>query len=58
MKMEDGNFIRDYIIPRRKQKVAILRIEHPIDEHDMDQLRKFLDFLEITIPDPAPEVNE
>lgn len=51
--MERGNFIRDYNIPRRNQKIAILRIEHPIDEHDMNQLRKFLEFLTITIPDEA-----
>ncbi len=58
MKEKGDSFMREYRIPRRGQKVAILRIEHPIDEHDMNQLRKFLDFLEITVEIHDPRQEE
>lgn len=49
----DNPLIRDFQIPRRDNKLAILRLEFPISKRDIAHLKKWLEILENTLePDP------
>lgn len=43
--------MRDYSIPRRGQKTAIIRLEHPLTKDDIEQIRKWLELMENTLTD-------
>ncbi len=38
--------MRDYLIPRKGDKVAILRLESPVDKKDIDGIKKWIDTME------------
>ena len=41
---------RDYAIPRKEGRLAILRLEYPISSQDISQIRKWLDLMGETLP--------
>ena len=41
--------VRDFLIPRRGDKVAILRLEFPVTEADVDQITTWLDILRTSL---------
>lgn len=41
--------VRDYAIPRKGQKVAILRLEYPVSADDVEQIEKWLELMKGTI---------
>jgi len=46
--------VRDFRIPRRDGKLAVLRLEYPITIEDVEQLRSWLDILRLIIPEEIP----
>lgn len=49
-KLEDRSpQVRDYAIPRKGQKVAILRLEYPVSAEDVEQIEKWLELMKGTI---------
>ena len=44
-------FYRDYRIPRKGKKEAILRLEFPVKKHDLEQIRNWLKILKKSIND-------
>ena len=49
--------VRDFAIPRRGQKIAMLRLEYPVTEEDVDHITTWLELMKDTISE-KPEVNE
>lgn len=41
--------IRDYSIPRRGQKLAVLRLEYPVTSDDITQISNWLKLMEVTL---------
>lgn len=40
---------RDYAIPRKQQRMAVLRLEYPVTQEDIDQIGKWLELMKDTI---------
>lgn len=51
VKPSEDTVVRDYSIPRRDQKLAILRLEYPVTKDDIEHIGKWLDLMKDTIPD-------
>lgn len=47
----EAKFTRDYCIPRVESRLALLRLEHPVSKHDLDQIGKWLDLLKDSLED-------
>jgi hypothetical protein len=48
--------IQDYVIPRKENKVAILKLEMPISNEDIDVVIKWLDLLRSTIVSESEDI--
>jgi hypothetical protein len=48
-------YTRDYSIPRKGDKIAILRLEYPVSKEDIEQIKKWLELMGNTIPDDRPK---
>lgn len=56
-KIEDQK-IKEYLIPRKGDKLALLKLEKPVSNEDIDLIVKWLDLLRITIVDKLEIENE
>ncbi|MDD4052162.1 MAG: hypothetical protein PHR28_09740 [candidate division Zixibacteria bacterium] len=48
-KQESPSLTRDYTIPRKEQRLAILRLEYPVTQEDINQIAKWLELMKGTI---------
>jgi len=48
---------RDYLIPRKQQRLAILRLEYPISKDDIVRLHKWIDLLDASTDESNEKGN-
>lgn len=58
-KTDSAGKMRDYLIPRVGDKIALLRLEKPVTKADLDQVRSWLTLMEKTLVEqPIPEEDD
>lgn len=50
--------VQDYVIPRKQDRIAVLRLEKPVTNDEIDLIVKWLDLLRSTIVDKVETVDE